>query len=107
MHDARNDDIDDASTLLDNTVPLGEFLDEQIAKAKEIENAETDEITKVVEIIETENYDSPIVTSAPRYELPEIPKGYVMDGEVARDFLACKDGDDLKKLLCKLGEKNL
>jgi hypothetical protein len=30
-----------------------------------------------------------------------------MDGEVARDFLACKDRDDLKKLLCKLKEKAL
>ena len=32
---------------------------------------------------------------------------YVMDGEVARDFLACKDRDDLKKLLCKWKEKSL
>ena len=38
---AMNDTNDDASTMLDNTVPLGEFLDEQIAKAKEIENVET------------------------------------------------------------------
>ena len=30
-----------------------------------------------------------------------------MDGEVARDFLACKDREDLKKLLCKLKEKSL
>ena len=30
-----------------------------------------------------------------------------MDGEVARDFLACKDRDDLKKLLCKWKEKSL
>src|SRR4030042_6324843 len=36
-----NDTYDDASTMLDNTVPLGEFLDEQIAKAKETENDET------------------------------------------------------------------
>ena len=28
-----------------------------------------------------------------------------MYGEVARDFLACKDRDDLKKLLVKLKEK--
>ena len=39
-----SDAYDDASTLLDNDdVPLGEFLDEQLARAKEIENAETDE----------------------------------------------------------------
>ena len=30
-----------------------------------------------------------------------------MDGEVARDFLACKDRDDVKKLLAKLKEKSL
>ena len=30
-----------------------------------------------------------------------------MDGEVARDFLACNDRDDLKKLLCKLKEISL
>ena len=39
-----NDTYDDASTLLDKTVPLGEFLDEQIARAKDIENAKTDDI---------------------------------------------------------------
>ena len=36
-----------------------------------------------------------------------MPKGYVMDGEVARDFLACKDREDLNKLLVKLKEKSL
>ena len=30
-----------------------------------------------------------------------------MDGEVARDFHACKDRDDLKKFLVKLKEKSL
>ena len=89
---AMNDTYDDASTMLDNTVPLGEFLDEQIAKAKEIENAETDETL--------ENYDSPIMPSSPRVEMPKIPEGYVMDGEIAREILACNDRDDVKKLLC-------
>src|SRR3990170_1835946 len=40
MHDA----YDDTTTLLDNTVPLGEYLDEQLARAKDIEIAEADEI---------------------------------------------------------------
>ena len=66
---AMNDSIDDASTLLDDTVPLGEFFDEQLAKAKENENAKTDE-----------NYDSHISPSSPRIEMPKIPEGYVMDG---------------------------
>src|SRR5215216_3749174 len=49
---AMSDTDDDATTLLDNTVPLGEFLEEQLARVRENE------------IIETEDYDSP-----PRYEL--------------------------------------
>ena len=104
---AMNDAYDDASTLLDDNVPLGEFLDEQLDRAKVIENAETDEITETSEVFETENYETPIRPRSPRYELPEIPEGYVVDGEVGRDFLACKDRDDLKKLLCKLKEKSL
>ena len=43
----------DASTLLDNTVPLREFLDEQLARVRENEITETDDI------IETGDYDSP------------------------------------------------
>ena len=39
--------------------------------------------------------------------MPIVPEGYVMDEEVARDFLACKDRDDLNKLLCKWKEKSL
>ena len=81
--------------LLDKSVPLGGFLHEQCAKAKELENGETDE-----------NYDSPIMPSSPtRFEMPKVPKGYVMDGEIAREFLACNERDDLKKLLSKPKEK--
>ena len=73
---------DDASTLLDDNVPIGEFLDEKIARAKDIEHVETDEI------IESENLETPIKTSSPRYELTKVPEGYVMDEETTRDFLA-------------------
>ena len=90
MHDT----YDETTFVLDTTVPLGEFLDEQLARVKENEIIETDNID------ESEDEDSP-----PRYELPDIPTGYVMDGEVARDFLACKDRDDLKNLLAKLKQK--
>src|SRR6266496_449954 len=48
---AMNDAYDYSSTLLDNNVPLGEFLYEQLARAKNIENVETDEV------FETENYE--------------------------------------------------
>ena len=72
-------------------MPLGEFLDEQLARVRE------NEITKTDDIIETEDYDS-----LPRYELPVVPEGYIMDEETARDFFACNDRDDPKKLLAQL-----
>ena len=84
MNDAY-DAYDENTSLLDDTVPLGEFLDEQLARVRENE------------ITETDDYDSP-----PKYELRVVPKGYVMDEETARDFFACNDREDLKKLLAKL-----
>ena len=39
--------------------------------------------------------------------MPKIPEGYVMDEQTTRDFLACNDRNDLKKLLAKLKEKSL
>ena len=93
---AMHDTCDETTSMLDTTVPLGEFLDEQLARARENEIIETDNIDG------SDDEDSP-----PRYKLPVVPEGYVMDGEVARDFLACKDRDDLKKLLCKWKEKSL
>ena len=38
------DDAYDTTALLDKTVPLGEFLDEQLARARTIEYDETDNI---------------------------------------------------------------
>ena len=49
MHDA----YDETTSLPDNTVPLGEFLDEQLARARENEIIETDNID------ESDNEDSP------------------------------------------------
>ena len=92
-----NDTCDDASTLLDKTVPLGEFLEEQIAKSKALENTETDE-----------NYDSPIMPSSPtRVEMPKKSDGYVFDRETARAILACNDRDEVRKLLAELKEKSI
>ena len=57
---AMNDAYDDASTLLDNDdVPLGEFLDEQIARVIQHDVVESDDV------LETE---TPARTSLPRYE---------------------------------------
>ena len=93
---AMHDTYDETTSMLDTTVPLGEFLDEQIAMSKERE------------IIAPEyNDESDDEDSPPRYELPDLTEGYVMDEETARDFLACNDRSDLKKLLAKLKQKTL
>ncbi|KAI5015638.1 hypothetical protein ZWY2020_057028 [Hordeum vulgare] len=68
---------------------------------------ECEDTSETAEIIEVEPVVSPIRPSSPRYELPDIPEGYVMEGEVAEDFLACKDSYDLENLLRKWKEKSL
>ncbi|KAI4980531.1 hypothetical protein ZWY2020_021016 [Hordeum vulgare] len=73
----------------------GAFLDAQIARVA----ARCDDTSETAEIIEVEPAISTVRTSSPRYELPDIPEGYVMEGEIAKDFLACKDSYDLEKLL--------
>ena len=88
---AMHDTYDETTSMLDNTVPLGVFIDGQLAWVRENEIIETDYID------ESDGEDSP-----PRYELPIVPEGYVMDEETASDFLACNDRSDLKKLLVKL-----
>ena len=82
--------------LLCVILPLGEILDEQLARVRGNENIEEPIID-----------DSDDEGSPPRYELPVIPEGYVIDEETARDFLACNDRSDLKKLLAKLKQKTL
>ena len=62
-----NDAYDDASTLLDKTVLLGEFLDEQLARVRENEIIETDNID------ESDDEDS----SPNKYESLVVPEGYV------------------------------
>ena len=91
MHDA----YDETTSLLDNIVPVGEFLDEQLARVRENE------------IIEDDIDDSDDESSPPDYELPVVPEGYVMNEEIARDFFACNGSYDLKKRLAKLKEKSL
>ena len=97
-----NDAYDDASTLLDDDdVPLGDFLDKQIARVIQHDVVESDDE------LETESPETPARTSPPRYELPKVPEGYVMSEETTRDILACRDRDDLEKLLCKYKENSL
>ena len=88
--------------MLDNDdVPLGEFLDEQIARVIQHDVVESDDE------LETETPETPARTSLARYELPKVPEGYVMSEEATRDILACNDRDDLEKLLHKFKEKSL
>ena len=99
LDDATYEINDDTTAIFDEAeiVPLNELPDAHIAKARELENAETDE-----------DFESPVTPRSPnRYELPCVPEGYVMDGEVSRDFISCENKDDLKKLLCKLKEKSM
>ena len=51
---ALHDTYDETTSMLDNTVPLGEFLDEQLARVRENEIIETDNID------ESDDYDSPL-----------------------------------------------
>ena len=93
---AMHDTYDETTSMPDTTMPLSDFLVERLARAREIKYIESDYED------ESDDEDSP-----PRYELPVVPEGYVMDEETARDFLACNDRNDLKKLLAKLKEKSL
>ena len=50
---AMHDTYDETTSMLDTTVPLGEFLDEQLSRARENEIIETDNID------ESNDEDSP------------------------------------------------
>ncbi len=81
---AMHDTYDETTSVRDTTVPLGEFLDEQLARARENEILETDNID------ESDDEESLV-----------IPKGYVFDQEASLAILACKDRYELKRLLAK------
>ena len=94
---AMHDTYDETTSMLDTTMPLGEFLDEQLARVRENEIIETDNID------ESDDEDSP----PNEYESPVIPEGYVFEKEAALAILACKDRHELKRLLAKLKKKTL
>ena len=52
---AMHDTYDETTSMLDTTMPLGEFLDEQLARVRENENIETDNID------ESDDEDSPLI----------------------------------------------
>ena len=65
MHDT----YDETTSMLDTTMPLGEFLDEQLSRVREKEIIETNNID------ESDDEDSP----PNKYESPVIPEGYVFE----------------------------
>src|SRR3954467_9044905 len=79
---AMHDTYDETTSMLDTTVPLSEFLDEQIARAREKEIIETDYID------ESDDEDMPV-----------IPEGYVFHMEASTAILAYKGRSELKRLL--------
>ncbi|KAI4996091.1 hypothetical protein ZWY2020_041189 [Hordeum vulgare] len=96
---ARDAMLDDAmlDTARDTTlpdVPVGVFLDDHIARV----TANARDASETADTIEIEPAFAPIRSSSPRYELPNIPEGYVMEGEIAEDFLAYRNVNDLKLL---------
>ena len=93
---AMHDTYDETTSMLDTTMPLGEFLDEQLARARE------NEIIEDAIIDDSDDENSPN-----DYELPVVPEGYVLDEESTRAILACNNRSDLKKLLAKWKEQSL
>ena len=67
---------DETTSVLDTTVPLGEFLDEQLARFRGNENIEEPIID-----------DSDDEGSPNDYVLPVVPKGYVMNEKLLWKFL--------------------
>src|SRR3954462_3221614 len=87
---AIHDTYNETASMSDTTVPLGEFLDEQIARARE------------KEIIESEYNDE-----SDDEDRPIIPEGYVFDMESSTAILACRDRHELKRLLVKWNKESL
>ena len=85
MHDT----YDETSSMLDSTMPLGEYHDEQIARSRERE------------IIEPEHDD--VSDDEP---MPAIPEGYRFDVESSAAILDCQDRYKLKRLLVKWSKES-
>ena len=96
IDDATSAMHDETTSVRDTTLPLGEFLDEQLARVRGNEITE-DPITD----------DSDDEGSPNDYVLHVVPKGYVMNEEAATEIFACDDRYDLKKLLAKWKQQSL
>src|SRR3954463_3322116 len=81
---AMHDTYDETTSMPGTTVPLSEFLDEKIARAREKEIIESDYND------ETDDEDRPV-----------IPESYVFDMESSAAILGCRDRHEIKRLLIK------
>ena len=75
---AMHDTYDETTSVRDTTLPLGEFLDEQLARVRGNEIIE-DPITD----------DSDDERSPNDYVLPVVPNGYVMNEKASMEILSC------------------
>ena len=82
IDDATSAMHDETTSVRDTTLPLGEFLDEQLARARE------------KDIIESE-YDD----DSDDENMPVIPEGYLFDQDASLAILACRNGTELKKII--------
>src|SRR3954468_7837552 len=87
---AMHDTYDKTTSMPDTTVPLSEFLDEEIARAREKEIIESDYND------ESDDEDRPIIL-----------EGYIFDMESSTAILACRDRHELKRLLVKWNKESL
>ena len=87
---AMHDTYDETASMPDTTVPLSEFLEEQIAMAREREIDETE-------------YDD----DSDDENMPVIPEGFLFDMESSATILACRDRYELKRLLIKWNKESL
>ena len=87
---AMHDTYDETTSMPDTTMPLSDFLEERLARVREIENIESD--------YEDESDDE---------ESLVIPEGYLFDQEASLAILACKDRYELKRLLAKWNKQSL
>ncbi|KAI5015107.1 hypothetical protein ZWY2020_056497 [Hordeum vulgare] len=76
--------LDTARDTMLPVVPLGVFLEAHIVRV----TANARDASETTDTIEIEPSFAPARSSSPRYELPDIPEGYVTEGEIAEDFLA-------------------
>ena len=85
-----HDPYDETASMPDTTVPLSEFLEEQIARSREREIDETE-------------YDD----DSDDESMSAIPEGYLFDAESSATIFACQDRYELKRLLIKWSKESL